>query len=219
MAYGSVNGRRRDPTAKRHALVLAATELFASQGYEAATTQEIAACAGCAEGLIHRYFGGKRGLLLALIERRVSEELIELVDRLPVAPSLAEEYLQLLRWEIESMWQDRDFMRVIISRALVEPDAGKVLSRVGSSRHVPAFVERLRHFEEFRSLSEEEREGVAQSIKVLGLVFGFMRPVILGQDRSAARKMAITIATAIIRGISQQSGHVAGRSTIRQSSK
>jgi AcrR family transcriptional regulator len=202
LALASRSGIKRDRPAKQQALISAATKLFATHGYEATTTQGIAACAGCAEGLIHRYFGGKRGLLLALIECRASQELVELTDQLPLASTLAAEYLQLIRWELESMWQDRNFLRVIMSRALVEPNFGKVLSKVGLSRHVPAFAERLVHFEQYRLLSEEEREGVAQSIKVLGLVFGFMRPVLLQQDRRVAQKMATTIATTMIRGIS-----------------
>jgi len=199
-----LNGRRRDPQARQQALISAATDLFASRGYEASTTQEIAAWAGCAEGLIHRYFGGKKGLLLALIDRRTPQELVDLAHHLPSAPTLGEEYLQLVSWEVESMWQDRDFLRVIISRALVEPNFGMVLSEVGLSRHVPAFVDRLRHFAEYRSLPEEEQAGVAQSIKVLGLVFGFMLPVLFGQDRSAAQEMATIIATTMTRGISQE---------------
>jgi AcrR family transcriptional regulator len=195
-------GRRRNPAARQQALISAAIEVFASRGYEAATTQQIAACAGCAEGLIHRYFGGKKGLLLALIERRVSQELVDLADHLPLASTLNQEYLQLVQWEIQSMWQDRKFLRVVMSRALVEPAFGKVLSKVGFSRHIPAFVGRLEQFEPYRSLAEDEKQAVAQSIKTLGLLFGFMRPVILGQDRNAAQMMAIRIATIISRGMS-----------------
>jgi TetR/AcrR family transcriptional regulator, regulator of cefoperazone and chloramphenicol sensitivity len=202
LAWPIVNGRRQAPAARQQALLSAASELFAARGYEAATTHEIAAQAGCAEGLIHRYFGGKRGLLLALIEGRASQDVVELAHHLPLACTFAEEYLQLVSWEIESMWQDQNFLRVILSRTLVEPDFGEVLSKVGLSRHVPVFVERLSRFDQYRSLSEAERDGVAQSIKVLGLVFGFMRPVLLQQDREVTRKMATTIATSIVRGIS-----------------
>jgi AcrR family transcriptional regulator len=56
-ALASRSGLKRDPTARRHALISAATKLFASCGYEAGTMQGIAAGAGCAQGLIHRYFG------------------------------------------------------------------------------------------------------------------------------------------------------------------
>jgi len=60
--------RTRDRAGKQQALIVAALKLFASKGYDATTTREIAACAGCAEGLIHRYFSGKAGLLPALME-------------------------------------------------------------------------------------------------------------------------------------------------------
>lgn len=195
--------RQRNPGARRQALISAAATLFAARGYEAATTQEIAAHAGCAEGLIHRYFGGKRGLLLALIDHRVSGELGELAHRCPLAATLTEEYLHLLSWEVDRMWQDRNFLRVIMARALVEPKFGSVLSTVGLARHVPAFIQRFDHFEEYRSLTGEKKQGLAQSIKVLGLTFGFMRPVLLGQDRSAAQSMAMTIGAATVRGFLQ----------------
>src|SRR2546427_2660538 len=175
LALASRSGIKRDPTAKQQALISAATKLFATRGYEATTTQGIAACAGCAEGLIHRYFGGKRGLLLALIEHVASQDLVELTD-LPLASTLAAEYLQLIRWEIESMWQDRNFLRVIMARALVEPDFGKVLRKVGLSRHVPAFVERLGHFEQYRLLSEEEREGWHSRLRCSGLCLDLCGP-------------------------------------------
>jgi AcrR family transcriptional regulator len=194
----------RDPAGKRESLILAATKLFARQGYEATRTAQIAARAGCSEGLIHRYFGSKKGLLLALIHRRVSKEVGELTDQLPIAPTLEAEVLQLVEWEVRNMWRDQDFLRVIISRGLVEPRVSKVLSRAGLSRHVPAFVQRLKHFKQRRPMSDEEMEGLAQSIKTIGLVFGFMRPVLLQQDRRVSRKMATTIAKIIGRGVSER---------------
>lgn len=202
-AAPSTLSRLHDPAGKRESLIVAATKLFARRGYEATRTAEIAARAGCAEGLIHRYFGGKKGLLLALIQQRVSREVVELTDQLPLAPTLEEEVLQLVEWEVMNMWRDRDFLRVTISRALVEPRVGSILSEAGLSRHVPAFVRRLKHFKRRRSLSEEEMEGLAQAIKTIGLVFGFMRPVLLQQDRRAARNMATTIARIMVLGVSE----------------
>ncbi len=105
--------RLRNPARKQECLIAAATKLFARCGYEATRTAEIAAHAGCAEGVIHRYFGGKKGLLLALIQQRVSLEVEELTDQLPLAPTLEDEVLQLVEWEVRNMWRDRDFLRVI----------------------------------------------------------------------------------------------------------
>ncbi len=57
LGLASRSGLKRDPTARQHALISAAIKLFASCGYEAGPMQGIAPGAGCAEVLIHRYFG------------------------------------------------------------------------------------------------------------------------------------------------------------------
>src|SRR5579862_9416539 len=106
---GSGNGTRpkrtRDRAAKKQALIRAALGLFASKGYEVTTTREIAASAGCAEGLIHRYFSGKAGLLAAMIEHRVSKEVLESMDNLRPAPNFEDEFLQLVNREVERVWE------------------------------------------------------------------------------------------------------------------
>lgn len=198
---GAVPKRRRDRAAKQQALLGAATKLFASRGYDATTTREIAACAGCAEGLIHRYFTGKEGLLLAIIRDRVALEVVDLNARVPLAQSFTLEFFQLVEWELQRMWEDRDFLRVIIPRALLDPQVGKVLSRVGTSRHAEAIVERLKHFKECRSLTTEDLQGLARFIGLLGFGFGFLRPVAFGQDRARARVLAHNLAEILLRGI------------------
>src|SRR6202051_589052 len=95
---------KRNRAARERALVLAAGKLFASRGYDSTTTREIAAAAGCAEGLIHRYFKGKAGLLGAMIEHRVSKEALDLTRQLRPAHNLEDEFLQLVDREVERMW-------------------------------------------------------------------------------------------------------------------
>ena len=51
----------------------AGVKAFATRGHDAATTKMIAAEAGLNEQLITRYFGGKAGLLLALVGAFVDE--------------------------------------------------------------------------------------------------------------------------------------------------
>jgi AcrR family transcriptional regulator len=198
--------RKRDRAATQQALLQAATKLFAHRGFEATTTREIAACAGCSEGLIHRYFNSKAGLLFALIQSRVSQEIEDLNERLPLAPTLEEAFPQLVDWEVERMWEDRDFLRVILPRAFLDPARGRLLrgrllKRLGASRHVSAILERLKRFKRCQSLPAEEIEGLAEFIGVLGFAYGFMHPVVLRRDRGHARKMAATVAKIFIRGV------------------
>src|SRR5207248_9602097 len=89
--------RKRDRTAREEALVAAASKLLASRGYVSSTTRDIAAAAGCAAGLIHGYFGGEGRLRLALIERQVSQEVVD-VATLPLASTMAAAVVQLVVW-------------------------------------------------------------------------------------------------------------------------
>lgn len=191
--------RIRDRAAKQQALMRAATRLFGQRGYEATTTREIAAAAGCAEGLIHRYFRGKAGLLFSLIQARVSQEVEDLSEHLTLAPTLEQEFLQLVNWELDRMWEDRDFLRVIIPRALVDPSHGRLLNRVGSSRHGPAIVRRLKHYAECQHLPPQDVEALAEFIKVIGIMYGFMKPMVLRCDRERAKRKANIIARILAR--------------------
>lgn len=56
----------------RAAIIRAAMEGFARKGFEATTTREIAAAAGCNLAAISYYFGGKDGLRLACAETIVA---------------------------------------------------------------------------------------------------------------------------------------------------
>jgi len=198
---GSVNGNRpkrtRDRAAKEQALIQAAMELFASQGYEVTTTREIAASAGCAEGLIHRYFKGKAGLLAAMIEHRVSKEALDVSHKLQPATNLEDEFLQLVDREVERIWESRDFLRVFIPRAIVDPAVGSVMNRTFISARAKAISERLKNYQTVK-LPQDAMEALAQAVGMLGLVFGFVRPVLLGHDRLRAKKMAATMAKILV---------------------
>jgi AcrR family transcriptional regulator len=194
------NHKKRDRAARERALILAGTKLFAARGFEATTTREIAAKAGCAEGLIHRYFKSKAGLLMALVHWHLASQVADLRGKLPFAPTLEDEVLQLVNWEMERMWQDRDFLRVVIPRALVDPALGELIISAGPLQHARAIAERLKTFEDCRELPEEEIEALAHFIKVTGFMFGFMRPVVLRQQRDRARRMAMAIAAILLRG-------------------
>jgi AcrR family transcriptional regulator len=180
----------------------AAMKLFASRGYEATTTREIAACAGCAEGLIHRYFNGKSGLLLALMSAHASQEVKDLSTSLPRGSNLENEIQQLMHWELDRMWKDRDLFRVTIPHAILDSKVGKFISKVGPQRHAKAIAERLRRHKAAEAVGSREIEAISNAIGALGFIFGFMRPAVLGQDRKQAAGYAVEIARILSRGIS-----------------
>src|SRR5688572_23471452 len=101
---------------RRNALMVAATTLFAEKGYDATSTAEIAARAGCAQGLIRHHFSGKAGLLEAVVQQVASDTNTQL-ERLPLQETLVEEVLQLFLWQVNE--RQNPIRRIILSRLLV----------------------------------------------------------------------------------------------------
>jgi AcrR family transcriptional regulator len=191
--------RTRDRMGKKQALVSAALELFATKGYERTTTREIASAAGCAEGLIHRYFKGKAGLLATLIEQRISKESDSDIYIQPL-PNLQDEFVEMVEREVERMWESRDLLRVFIPQAIVDPAVGGVMNKALISVHAKKILQRLKNHRSCATLPQDAIEALAQSVETLGFVFGFVRPVLLGQDRVRARKMAVKVAKILVSG-------------------
>ena len=60
---------RLNPAERREQILDAANELFAERGYDGVTIDDIAKGAGVARELVHHYFGGRKDVYLALLER------------------------------------------------------------------------------------------------------------------------------------------------------
>src|SRR5256885_14504297 len=143
-AHTGVQRGKHGKAERQQALVDAATAGFGEHGYDAATTREIAEQAGCSEGLIHRYFQGKRGLLLWILDAKAAEYTNKLAAALPDRETLAQEIEQLLAYAQESMWEDRDFMRVSVSRSGIDPDVGHVIGHHLNEARGQLMAEKLR---------------------------------------------------------------------------
>jgi AcrR family transcriptional regulator len=61
--------QRLDAEQRRGQILDAANDLFAERGYEEVTVGDIASSAGVTRGLVHHYFGGRKEVYVALLER------------------------------------------------------------------------------------------------------------------------------------------------------
>ena len=84
-------GRTHDAEGAQEAILNAAEEVFAAQGFDGARIDAIAAAAQYNKSLIFHYFGDKLGLYTAVL-RRIDQQGNELQDTL-LAPLLADESL------------------------------------------------------------------------------------------------------------------------------
>nr|WP_188991420.1 TetR/AcrR family transcriptional regulator [Saccharopolyspora subtropica] len=81
------------PRAERERQILAvAEEVFAADGYQAASMDDIAARVGLSKPMLYEYFGSKEGLLLACLQR-AKRELIEATTVAAAGASTPEQLL------------------------------------------------------------------------------------------------------------------------------
>ena len=60
---------RLDPAERRDQILDAANALFAERAYDEVSIEDIASSAGVTRGLVHHYFGGRKDVYIALVER------------------------------------------------------------------------------------------------------------------------------------------------------
>jgi len=89
-AKSSPGGNRRDPNRTREAILAAAQDEFAGKGLSGGRVDAIARRSRANKRMIYHYFGDKKGLYLAVLERvyeglRGSERTLELSDLEPEA--------------------------------------------------------------------------------------------------------------------------------------
>ena len=73
---GRTQEERRIET--RSLLIDAAADLFARKGFHAVSAEAVAAAAGRTTGALYNHFGGKEGLLVALLEHWVGQTVVDL---------------------------------------------------------------------------------------------------------------------------------------------
>jgi AcrR family transcriptional regulator len=187
---------------RQRALIEAATAVFAEHGYDAATTREVAERAGCSEGLIHRYFMGKHGLLSAIMQSEAAGVLEDLGSGLPDRDTVEAEIEQILSWHLACLWDHSDFISVAVSRATIDPEIGRAVGESINQQRVSLILGRLqRHREAGRIRKDVDLEAVAQAVAGIGFMLGFFGQVVFGMDRDHVQHIAVESAAALSRGI------------------
>ena len=83
---GRTQEERRIET--RALLIDAAADLFARKGFHAVSAEAVAAAAGRTTGALYNHFGGKEGLLVALLEHWVDQTVVDLTASIEGAESI-----------------------------------------------------------------------------------------------------------------------------------
>ncbi|MEU4968349.1 TetR/AcrR family transcriptional regulator [Streptomyces smyrnaeus] len=141
------DGRDDGPAPVPRRLLAAATRLFAEQGYDRTSVQEIVEAAGVTKGALYHYFGSKDDLLHEIYGRllRLQQERLDLLAEreAPVEERLRQAAADVVVTTIENLDDAMIFFR---SMHQLSPEKQKQVR-----------AERRRYHERFRALIEEGR--------------------------------------------------------------
>ena len=195
------SGRRRDKEATKQALLAAGVQVFAERGYDAATTREVAQAAGVNEQLIQRYFGGKGGLLLAIIER-FGEEERRCCAMPPPCASLEAEVQGFLEFHLERACEIADVTKVALHRSLCDPEIAREIGRQFADTRVPLLRQRLEALRA-RGLIDPAADLDAAATALSSLSFGlaFVDQLVFGADCARLRRVTRHVALVYARGL------------------
>jgi AcrR family transcriptional regulator len=142
-----VKPKAHDRAATELALLEAASSIFSKKGYDNATTREIAVAAQCAEALIHRYYGGKNGLLVAVVKQGMIKIPSIDISQLPYRDSIEEEVRQVFHATAENLSARAQHIRITFSRALIDPDFDDFKKIVMRPERLAIVESRLRRYQ------------------------------------------------------------------------
>lgn len=194
--------RARNRQATEDALITAACAAFAEVGYEATTTKLIAERAGCSEALIQRYFNGKEGLLLAVLRHEDTDDELEFLRR-PLCSDLIQEAREAFFHALEIMTARSRKLRIVLSRALIDPSFRSDFNRLCIYRDVKKeTIQRFMRYRDAGLLSPDlDVESVGEMLMGLSFDIGFLHRELLdtntGEEARLIEQFALLFGRAV----------------------
>lgn len=135
--------RQRRITRRKQEILDAAARVFAEKGYANATTREIAEAADLAEGTLYNYYGGKREILLAILNQ--TQTLVDTMFEQAGTLETREDAVALIEQGYTLLLNALPFVRTLIAEAWLDNTILEVVL-AGIQR----LSDRVQHFVELR---------------------------------------------------------------------
>lgn len=157
--------RKEKATLKREEILVAAKELFARQGYHATSTRSINAAIGGSDGLMYHYFpGGKKELLLAVVEHELNIRYDFFKEKSVLVPAdlPLEDFLRhMIGMAMENLSRDSDIFIILMREAQEISQESTAIIKV-------MFTD-ISHFLKAR-FESYIRAGVVRDLDVFGMI-------------------------------------------------
>ena len=206
-----MKARLRDRAATTASLRQAAMQVFAVRGCDAATTREVAAAAGVSEQLIQRYFGGKSGLLLSIMELYAERDRAGGFGTPDPGDTIATEIENFLIFHLERERQAGDFARVAIYRSIVDKNVAAEIARMFTESREPFVLARLISLKS-RGLirADADLRAVAHALSTLSFALAFNDQMLFRRTTKSLKRVISVVAETFSIGLAickHDSGH------------
>jgi AcrR family transcriptional regulator len=180
------------------AMIEAALALFSEEGYAAVSTRRIAERAGCSETLLFRYFGDKRGLLLAICNDLGSERSERRSDETQDVREFIEHHLVET---FTNLRRDAPSLKVVIAALINDPE----MTADFEQRHdaaVEYIADRLRKFQDAGAIAPEvDITALASGIEQLSFAVGFFLQLVFERPEGEVTAIAKSFAQVVGQGL------------------
>lgn len=206
----------KDPIRKqlvetRRAQILdAAASVVAAKGFHRATTREIAAAAGVAEGTIYNYFEGKDDLLISMVTRLTDMDHLSVELEEALRGDVKGFFIEMFRHRMQLIRQNHETIQAVLPEMFTNPALRE--------RFYQQFLARtttlLEHYVEARvGMGQVQTVDVALAVRAIQSAFvGMLVLRILGDDLLQSRwdEMPEVLGTIVFEGLRSRAEGVGG---------
>lgn len=184
-----IKSKSKDRTSTEEKLLLAAEAVFSKLGFKGATTRKIAAKADINLSLINRYFDGKYGLFIAMVERKVNEHKVQELNY-PPQDTVTKELCQYSESYIKKMIKDKNLFRIILGQFVSDQKfLNKFRNIVPLNRESPQLEARLqRLIDEGKMTDQYPLAVIIDEIESYAVSLCITRVIIHGQTTEEVAK-------------------------------
>tara|TARA_B110001454_G_C12723260_1_gene436047 strand:- start:626 stop:1249 length:624 start_codon:yes stop_codon:yes gene_type:complete len=134
--------RKNDSSESKLRIQKAAIEVFAKNGFAAASTRMIAKRAKLNISLISRYFGGKEQLFMSIIEGEVERAVKSDFDY-PFRESFQDEVMSYIDFVYRSLKANIKLFRIVVAQSVIDPVFAKKIKNSVAPQEDPRLQVRL----------------------------------------------------------------------------
>jgi AcrR family transcriptional regulator len=175
MVVKQIKAKTKDREATEERLILAAKQIFSKYGLNGATTRMIAKKADINVALITRYFDGKYGLFIKVLEHK-HREVDEVVLPYTQKETITEECLAYAYYKLQFCMQDLNFFKIVMAQFLTDPKfLKKFQETLLTFDNFTTFENRMKYHIQKGTLSKDVKlQSVFDDIEtqVFGIVIG-----------------------------------------------